>query len=640
MMSRLFRILSFVLALALIAGGWPLAAHAQSGGERYTNAALGVAFDLPAGWQVRATDGALLAATPDDIAQVEAGGAPVGLAVRMVFGTFNQLGITDATQLPALITRLVDSSMTPPAPERVDWGGASGYQALIVLPDEGLTTRVALLAVAGGRVAIVRGIAPTGAWDTGAGAQFDALIASSAFTLPERDENIVETVTSNDGGVLWHYIAAPPASGRVVVAGGITFDMFDVMYMAVGPGGVLALDMTSGGEISYMGPWYSGDFVDVAIGPDTKLYLANVSDSFDQAIMVVDRAGNWARAWGARGDGPGEFAPNMPQTIVVTAAGDVWTVSEGHASGITNRLYKFDAFGNLALTIDLATINPALSGARLAFNDRTGALYLVGATGSLNVADSNGAPLVVNLAQEILYDQTPLDIGIAPDDNLVVALPAPGLDGFGLLEFSVAGKLLDAFGFPYDTGRGGPYLPGEYLRPAGLIVGTAGTIFWTESNPASGYTQVQRFTFTGDGLLPLGSEIAAGLPQADAMVGSSDPAHGGGTIVYGQSVRGALNNRYPTHTWTFEGTVGDHVVISMTDASGAGLLDPKLVLKNVEGRDIAANDDVGDVRPEGLAGSDALIDFFLPASGVFTIEAGRFGGRGDYVLTLTLAGTN
>ena len=79
MMSRLFRILSFVLALALIVGGWPLAARAQSGGERYTNAAVGVAFDLPAGWQVHATEGALLAATPDDIAQVEAGGAPVGL---------------------------------------------------------------------------------------------------------------------------------------------------------------------------------------------------------------------------------------------------------------------------------------------------------------------------------------------------------------------------------------------------------------------------------------------------------------------------------------------------------------------------------------------------------------------------------
>ena len=68
----------------------------------------------------------------------------------------------------------------------------------------------------------------------------------------------------------------------------------------------------------------------------------------------------------------------------------------------------------------------------------------------------------------------------------------------------MAGRLLDVFGFPYDTARGGPFLPGEYLTPAGLIVGPDGTIYWTETNPANGYMQVQRFVFTGDGKLPLG----------------------------------------------------------------------------------------------------------------------------------------
>ena len=42
--------------------------------------------------------------------------------------------------------------------------------------------------------------------------------------------------------------------------------------------------------------------------------------------------------------------------------------------------------------------------------------------------------LVTNLAAEVLQDLTPVDIAIAPDDNIIVALPAPGLDGFGLLE--------------------------------------------------------------------------------------------------------------------------------------------------------------------------------------------------------------
>jgi len=634
MTTRLIRSFAVIGLLVAILGTWPVAAQAQDG-ERYDNPALGVAFDLPGGWQVVTGPNMLIAGTPGDVTRIQEGDVPEGLAVRMVFGTFNELGITDATQLPDLLNRLVESSITPPPPERVAWSNASGYQTIVTMAQEGITTRVALLAVPGGRVAIVRGIASIDAWNSGASAQFDALAATVIFSLPQRDENILDTITANDGGVLWHYLA-PPESGRVVRAGGIVYDMFNIMYMVAGPGGVLALEMNSGNPISFMGPWYGGDFVDVAIGPDTKLYMANSAADTQQAVMVVDRAGNWTRAWGTRGDGAGQFAPAMPQTIAVTTGGDVWTVSEGHSNGIRDRLYRFDAFGNLLQTVDLAAINPDLAGVRLAANPRTGAIVMTGATGGLNVIDANGQPLVVNLAQEILQDLTPVDIAIAPNDNIIVALSAPGLGGFGFLELSAAGKLLDAFGFPYDESRGGLFLPGEYSHPGGLVIGPDGTGYWTETHPATGYTQIQRFTFTGDGVLPLGAEMAGGTGDDVSLGLGADPAHGGGTIVYGQSVRGALNNRYPSHNWTFEGHAGDHIVITMIDASGANLIDPKLALKTPDGRELAANDDVGAVHPEGMSERDALIDFFLPGDGVFVIEAGRFGGRGDYVLTLEL----
>ncbi|MBP8972531.1 MAG: hypothetical protein KBH93_01535 [Anaerolineae bacterium] len=634
MTARLFRSLTLLIALfALTLAALPVPALAQTG-ERYQNPALGIAFDLPAGWLVDAQERALIAGAPGDVALVQAGSPPQGLVVRVVFGTFSELGITDASELTGLLDRLITGGAVATEPQRITWGNASGYEEQVTQPAEGLTMCVALLAIAGGRVAVVRGIAPTPVWEGGGSAAFDALAASLTFSLPERDASLVEAITAYDGGVLWQFVAPQPEDGRAVRLGGLVYDMFNVMYIAAGPGGVLTLEMNSGRQISFLGPWHGADFADVAIGPDMKLYLANAAPDTPGAVMVVDRAGNWGRAWGARGDGDGEFAPGMPQTIAVTRAGEVWTVSEGHGSGIRDRLYKFDAVGNLLLTADLAAINPDLRGARLAVNDETDALYAVGGAGALTVVDSQGAPLVVNLAQEILHDLTVLDIAIAPDGNLVLAVAAPGLDGFGLLELSVGGKLLDMFGLPYDEARGGPYLPGEYLRPGGLVMGPDGTGYWTETHPQTDTNQVQHFTFSGDGLLPLGVEMAAGTGDAGGAGLGADPAQGGGEIAYGQTVRGALNNRYPSHQWTFTGSAGDHVIITMRDASGASLLDPRLVLRNAEGREIAANDDVGAVRPEGLAERDALIDFFLPTTGTFTIEAGRFGGRGDYLLTL------
>lgn len=636
MNARWLRIIALVSVGVGLLGMLPGAGLAQDGGTRTEFPALGVAFDLPPGWEVEVTDNQLMAAAPGDLVTAQEGGAPAGLVVRLITGTFNELGITDAAQIPDQLARLVPGTVAAPAPVPAQWGNGEGYEMLVQLP-EGLTTRVGLLALPGGRVAIVRGLAPTPAWDTGAGAAFEALINSLAFSLPEREAGFMDQITANDGGILWHYQEAQPESGRVVRLGGIVYDSFDLMYVTAGPGGVLVLDQNTANQVSFIGPWLNGDFVDVAIGPDTRLYLANAAAETDQAVMVVDRAGNYDRGWGARGDGAGQFAPGMPQTIASAANGDVWAVSEGHGEGVRDRLYRFDSIGNLLLTVDLATINPDLSGARLAANPVSDGLWIVGATGSLNAVDARAEPLVVNLAQDVLADTAPVDIALARNGNIILALDAPGLEGSGLLEISPAGALLDAFGFVYDAARGGPFLPGEYLRPAGLVIGTDGTGYWAETHPQTGYNQVQRFTFTGDGRLPLGRET---VEAADAPAGAltADPAFGSGTLAYGDTVLGALNNRYPSHTWTFEGAAGDAVVITMRDASGAGLLDPQLSLKNAEGIEIAANDDVGAVRPADLGERDSRIEFVLPAAGVYTIQATRFGGRGEYVLTLARGG--
>ncbi|MCD4687659.1 MAG: hypothetical protein K8S97_17160 [Anaerolineae bacterium] len=139
MTTRLFRRGALIVAAVLIVGLLPGFALAQDGGtgDRFESTGLGVAFDLPDGWQVIEEDGELIAGLPNDLATVQNGGPPATLTVRIVFGTFNQLGITDATELPDLLTRLVASTVAPPAPERVEWGNASGYQALVNCPPRG-----------------------------------------------------------------------------------------------------------------------------------------------------------------------------------------------------------------------------------------------------------------------------------------------------------------------------------------------------------------------------------------------------------------------------------------------------------------------------------------------------------------------
>ncbi|NJL95476.1 MAG: hypothetical protein HC915_17990 [Anaerolineae bacterium] len=113
-----------------------------------------------------------------------------------------------------------------------------------------------------------------------------------------------------------------------------------------------------------------------------------------------------------------------------------------------------------------------------------------------------------------------------------------------------------------------------------------------------------------------------------------DPTQGGGNINLGQTVQGALNNNVILHEWFFEGVAGDRIRITMRDITPNQGLDPLLILFNPNRSEIARVDDIGDLPIEGLRSTDAVIEIDLRATGFYTIQAARFGGRGDYELTL------
>jgi hypothetical protein len=602
-------------------------AGAQSG-ERYENPELGIAFDLPTGWEVYTTHDSLAASTQDSLRTLARGGVPRDLVFRVITSTFVEMNIQNAADLPAKLTQTVPRGVTAPQPIEAAFGNAQGWEIEYTIPESNLTSRVGILSLSNGRLALIRGIAASDVWQHSAGAQYEAIKASLEFSVPASMANPFANLPDGDGGVLWHYQANQPLDAKPITLGGVTYDPFLLMYVAAGERGILVLDQTNGQFVNYLGPFFEDDnFVDIAISADARLYVANATSGDNNQIMIVNRSGSFEYGFGSTGDGAGQFAPGMPRTLAVTSGREptIWTVSEGHTTPPVNRLYHFDRWGNLLNTIDIDTLNPALTNIKLDNNWKTGGLYLVGETGGLNLLDFNGELLVSNLGTEVFSLTKPVDIAIAPNDDIIIAT-----DSEGFLEFVPSGALLDRFGFPVDGSQ--PFQPGQTRLPGGLIVGIDGVIYFAETSPVSGLSQVQAFRFTGDGALPLPNRSANSQEIVAPL--NLDPAAGGGNIAYGAVVQGHLNNQYPSHDWYFEGEAGDRLRITMRDISPEGTLDTCLVLIDPNLVEIASNDDIASLAPEGFKASDSVIEFEIRAFGFYTIRATRFGGRGEYELTL------
>lgn len=109
-----------------------------------------------------------------------------------------------------------------------------------------------------------------------------------------------------------------------------------------------------------------------------------------------------------------------------------------------------------------------------------------------------------------------------------------------------------------------------------------------------------------------------------SLVGAEPPE--GGSVNYGEKVQGLLVEG-EREVWTFEGSAGDKVTISMVGLEG--LTDTYLELYGPDGTLLAFDDDSG-------GNYSALIgEYELPQSGVYRIVARAYGGEtGSYELSL------
>lgn len=619
--------LIIILALTLLI---PLfEARAQDAGQmnRYQHAGLGIAFDLPLDWVVEVSGERLVLGNAADINSLNNDVPPQGLVMFVDMGSFKGLGIETAAELPNRVRAVVPAGIALPDAQAVTYGNSTGYEIEYTLPDVNVRTRVALLSIGGGRLAVVRGLSAEASWESNI-ARFNQVTGSLEFSAPlGLAADPFATLPDSDGGVLWHYQSGQ-TNDTPLTLGGLTYDEFGVMYVAAGPRGFLALSQEDGSFMNFLGPIRDDDnFVDVSISRDARLFFANASPGDNERIMMIDRVGNFIRSWGNAGEQPGQFAPGMPQTITVTRDGDVWAISEGHSVQPANRLYRFDVNGNLIETIDLGAVNPRLKGARLA-NQTTinGGLVVVGREGGLNLLDANGQPLVTGIDEALLTEAIPLDVNLTIEENVVVAT-----QNEGFLLMTPLGELVDRFGISYDETRSDAFQPGEYREPAGIAVGQDNTIYFAETHPDTGFAQVQAFRFAGDGNLPLAADGEGAINGGEPGIVASSA---GGPITYGQTVRGTITNQNDQHDYTFEAISGDRIVITMQDISGSQSLDPFLYLLDSSGGEVTYSDDVPPPVPQGLRSTDSVIRFLVGVSGTYTIRATRFGGFGEYELSL------
>lgn len=106
-------------------------------------------------------------------------------------------------------------------------------------------------------------------------------------------------------------------------------------------------------------------------------------------------------------------------------------------------------------------------------------------------------------------------------------------------------------------------------------------------------------------------------------------------LLYGQTVTGSINDEVYARFYQFDGNAGDVVEIELTTVTGT--LDPLLILRDDNERDVARADDISEEN------RNALMQVTLPSDSRYVIAVTRFGVRnglttGDYSLTLRRMG--
>ncbi|MBI5671230.1 MAG: pre-peptidase C-terminal domain-containing protein [Chloroflexi bacterium] len=488
-------------------------------------------------------------------------------------------------------------------------------------------------------------------------------------------------------GVLWHTIRTlADGEAAFVNLAAIAVTSENRLYALDEVVGVIELDAATG---EVLRSWHHDDMVlpsALAVDNVGTLYVA---DRLCQCVFTLSIDGEWSETITG-------FGQDAPASHAVTPDGTLY-VTDQDDTGVLVRVFQEDSetpvrFDDTVLSPPLLAVNRA--GRLLALTDDGRVLQLAGETFE-PLAELNAAGLVVN---GITVDASQQFILATTNQGVLVVSPAGEMtDSIGRIVInsplpgdfvSPQAVAVGADGTVYVADSDGTFgaitamstrvqagrIGSTALLPGVQVQGTLNAQTrqqdWTLVAAAG-----QRVTISavdnGGGMLdpalrliaPDGSEVAynddldaADLPNAtDAQLADiALPAdgvytvrvelrNGSGSYSLGVSreqlfelsadgvtrLTGSIRAALPVERWTFQGKVGQTLTFTMQAAGGN--LDAVLRLLDANNTVIAENDDAADAA----LGKDAqLVQVRLPADGVYTLEARRFEGEGDYTLVI------
>lgn len=593
-MIRRLCLIALIVALSV-----PFAVGAQPDRGRYYSEFFGVTFAYPEDWTLRENRATrtILVAPEGAWEGLAEGKAPEGLLLSLTFSTFRVMGIPNTDAFPTLLLKYATGGRRALSPVRI--GGAAGMALTERDSTYDLAVYTALLSLGGRRVALLRAVSTVAVWEAEGAATLERFLASLSFFPPSEGADLDRVDIP-----LWQIAAdeLPDLSAIAVSADGALIFVADAQR---GIWQLTAEGVPSPDRITF---------------PQIQQY-GQIVTRLDGSQYIADPLSNivWRRApdsdtvarffGGTRGTGRGAFGENMPRQFVFSGQ-NIYAVDE-NADGV--RVQVFNIGGRVVAAWNLADELPNAQNVLLGA-DTNGNLYLLArGTGGLLKLYADGRAAQRGIGGAWLAQSEPLALALDRFNNFYVATADQGI-----LMLSSEGALIGVIGAPYDESA--PPKAGQLARPIAIAPAPSGNVLYVAD--AGKYPQVVAFV--------LDRNLAESVAR-----GSADQ----GTISYSEARRGTLTDQIFLHTYTFEGKAGESVTITLRSAE----FDAYLELIGVDGKPLAANDDIG-APTESLSATDAQIAAFrLPQDGRYAIRVTRFGREtargkfGNYELQLSRA---